>query len=97
MVRGRRYDEKHWRAHIFGILSPGADEPSVRDKAKVNMYQTTKTHILNLISGLAQIIAIFINLNVFIFADYLESDVSSTLYQQVDLVSSAEDSLGFSG
>ena len=86
MVHGRRYDETHWRARIFGILSPGADEPSVRDKAKVNMYRTTKTHILNLISGLAQIIATFISLNVLIFADYFESDVSSTLYKQVDLV-----------
>ena len=41
MVHGRRYDEKHLRAHIFGILSPGADKTSVRDKAKVNMNQTT--------------------------------------------------------
>ena len=33
---------------------------------------------------LAQIIANFTNLNAVIFADYLESDVSSALYQQVD-------------
>ena len=48
-------------------------------------------------SGLAQIIATFINLNVVIFADYFESDVSSTLYQQIDLVQSTEDSSGFVG
>ena len=35
---------------------------------------------------LAQIIADFTNLNAVIFADYLESDVSSALYQQDDLV-----------
>ena len=35
---------------------------------------------------LAQIIANFTNLNAVIFADYLESDVSSALYQQADLV-----------
>ena len=35
---------------------------------------------------LAQIIANFTNLNVVIFADYLESNVSSALYQQADLV-----------
>ena len=35
---------------------------------------------------LAQIIANFTNLNAVILADYLESDVSSALYQQVDLV-----------
>ena len=172
---------------FFEILSPGADKPRARDKAKVNMDQTTKTHIRNLMSGLAQtqpkvldypvqelaasrwmsgsydhfivqiellhhrneavlysclardgsgplktpfltmlmledtiayaqapygicsgtatvtmfkfidltnmtaaklaqIIANFTNLNAVIFADYLESDVSSALYQQADLV-----------
>ena len=35
---------------------------------------------------LAQIIANFTNLNAVIFADYLESDVSSALYQRADLV-----------
>ena len=35
---------------------------------------------------LARIIANFTNLNAAIFSDYLESDVSSALYQQVDLV-----------
>ena len=35
---------------------------------------------------LAQIIANFTNLKAVILADYLESDVSSALYQQVDLV-----------
>ena len=35
---------------------------------------------------LAEIIANFTNLNAVIFADYLESDVSSALYQQADLV-----------
>ena len=35
---------------------------------------------------LAQIIANFTNLNADKFADYLESDMSSALYQQVDLV-----------
>ena len=39
---------------FFEILSPGADKPRARDKAKVNMDQTTKTHIRNLMSGLAQ-------------------------------------------
>ena len=39
---------------FFEILSPGADKPRARDKAKVNMDQTTKTHIWNLMSGLAQ-------------------------------------------
>ena len=48
-------------------------------------------------SGLAQIIATFINLNVVIFADYFESDVSSTLYQQIVLVQSTGDSSGFVG
>ena len=82
---------------FFEIVWAGADEPSIRDKPKVDMDQTTKTHILNFMSGLAQIIATFINLNVVIFADYLESDVSSTLYPQVDLVQSIEDSIGFAG
>ena len=35
---------------------------------------------------LAQFIVNFTNLDAVIFADYLESDVSSALYQQVDLV-----------
>jgi hypothetical protein len=35
---------------------------------------------------LTQIIANFTNLNAVIFADYLDYDVSSSLYQQVDLV-----------
>jgi len=35
---------------------------------------------------LAQIIANFTNLNAVIFANYLESDVSSALYQRADLV-----------
>ena len=35
---------------------------------------------------LAQIIANFTNLNAVIFVDHLEIDVSSALYQQVDLV-----------
>ena len=35
---------------------------------------------------LTQIIANFANLNAVIFADYLDHDVSSSLYQQVDLV-----------
>ena len=35
---------------------------------------------------LAQIIANFTNLNAVILADYLESDVSSALYRQVDPV-----------
>ena len=35
---------------------------------------------------LAQIIANFTNLNAVIFADYLDHNVSSSLYQQVDLV-----------
>jgi hypothetical protein len=39
---------------FFEILSPSADKPRARDKAKVNMDQTTKTHIRNLVSGLAQ-------------------------------------------
>ena len=39
---------------FFEILSPGADKPRARDKAKVNMDQTNKTHIRNLMSGLAQ-------------------------------------------
>jgi hypothetical protein len=39
---------------FFEILSPSADKPRARDKAKVNMDQTTKTHIRNLMSGLAQ-------------------------------------------
>ena len=38
---------------FFEILSPSADKPRARDKAKVNMDQTTKTHIRNLMSGLA--------------------------------------------
>ena len=53
-MHSRCHDEKRWRACIFGILSPGADKPRARDKAKVNMYKTTKTHIRNLMSGLAQ-------------------------------------------
>ena len=48
-------------------------------------------------SGLAQIIATFTELNVVNFADYFESDVSSTLYQQIDLVQSTEDSSEFVG
>tara|TARA_B100001559_G_C15954378_1_gene373579 strand:+ start:234 stop:476 length:243 start_codon:yes stop_codon:yes gene_type:complete len=68
------------------IVWLGADGPSIRDKAKVNVDQVTKTHILKLMSGLAQVIATFINSNVIIFADYLESDVSSTLYQEADFV-----------
>ena len=36
------------------ILSSGADQPSASDEAKVNMDQTTKTHIRNLMSDLAQ-------------------------------------------
>ena len=39
---------------FFEILSPSADKPRARDKAKVNIDQTTKTHIRNLVSGLAQ-------------------------------------------
>ena len=39
---------------FFEILSPGADKPRARYKAKVNMDQTTKTHIRNLMSGLGQ-------------------------------------------
>ena len=39
---------------FFEILSPGADKPRARDKTKVNMDQTTKTYIRNLMSGLAQ-------------------------------------------
>jgi len=39
---------------FFEILSPSADKPRARDKAKVNIDQTTKTHIRNLMSGLAQ-------------------------------------------
>jgi len=39
---------------FFEILSPSADKPRARDKAKVNMDQTTETHIRNLVSGLAQ-------------------------------------------
>ena len=39
---------------FFEILSPGADKLRARDNAKVNMDQTTKTHIRNLMSGLAQ-------------------------------------------
>ena len=35
---------------FFEILSPSADKPRARDKAKVNMDQTTKTHIRNLMS-----------------------------------------------
>ena len=35
---------------------------------------------------LAQIIANFTNLNAVIFADYLESDVSSAWYQRANLV-----------
>ena len=35
---------------------------------------------------LTQIIASFTNLNAVIFADYLDHDVSSSMYQQVDLV-----------
>ena len=35
---------------------------------------------------LAQIITNFTNLNVVIFADYLEIDVSPALYEQADLV-----------
>ena len=38
---------------FFEILSPGADKPRARHKAKVNIDQTTKTHIRNLMSGLA--------------------------------------------
>ena len=38
---------------FFEILSPGADKPRARHKVKVNMDQTTKTHIRNLMSGLA--------------------------------------------
>ena len=37
---------------FFEILSPSADKPRARDKAKVNMDQTTKTHIRYLMSGL---------------------------------------------
>ena len=39
---------------FFEILSPGADKPRARYKAKVNMDQPTKTHIRKLLSGLAQ-------------------------------------------
>ena len=39
---------------FFEILSLSADKPRARDNAKVNMDQTTKTHIRNLMSGLAQ-------------------------------------------
>ena len=42
--------------------------------------------LTNMTARVAQIIANFTNLNAVIFADYLESDVSSALYQQVDLV-----------
>ena len=66
---------------FFEIVWLSVDEPSIRDEAKVNVDQVTKTHILNLMSGLAQVIATFINSNLVIFADYLESDVSSTLYR----------------
>ena len=38
MVHGRRYNEKHWRAYIFGILSPAAGEPSARDKVTLKTY-----------------------------------------------------------
>ena len=86
MVHGRLNDEKRQRADVFEILFPDADEPSVRDKAKVNIDQTTKTHIWNLMSGLAQIITNFTNLNAVILADYFENDVSSALYQRVYLV-----------
>ena len=39
---------------FFEILSPVADKPRTRDKAKVNMDQTNKTPIWNLMSGLTQ-------------------------------------------
>ncbi len=39
---------------FFEILSPGADKLRAQDKAKLHMDQTTKTHIWNLMSGLAQ-------------------------------------------
>tara|TARA_B100000035_G_scaffold283971_1_gene266555 strand:- start:187 stop:432 length:246 start_codon:yes stop_codon:yes gene_type:complete len=71
---------------FFEIVWLSVDEPSIRDEAKVNVDQVTKTHILNLMSGLAQVIATFINSNLVIFADYLESDVSSTLYRQGNFV-----------
>ena len=38
---------------FFEILSPGADKLRARHKAKVNIDQTTQTHIRNLMSGLA--------------------------------------------
>ena len=71
---------------FFEIVWLSVDEPSIRDEAKVNVDQVAKTHILNLMSGLAQVIATFINSNLVIFADYLESDVSSTLYRQGNFV-----------
>ena len=80
-MHGRLNDEKRQRADVFEILFPDADEPSVRDKAKVNIDQTNKTHIWNLMPGLAQIITNFTNLNAVILADYFENDVSSALYQ----------------
>lgn len=52
-MHSRCHNEKRWRACIFEILSLGADKPRAREKAKVNMDQTTKTHIRNLTSGLA--------------------------------------------
>ena len=70
---------------FFEIVWIGANVPSICDKAKVNVHQVTKTHIPNLMSGLAQIIATFINSNVVPLAEYLESDVSSTLYQKATL------------
>ena len=39
---------------FFEILSPGADKPRARYKAKVNMDQTTEAHIRKLMSSLAQ-------------------------------------------
>ena len=65
---------------IFEILLPLADKPSIRDKAKVNIGSIPNTHTWNLISGLAQIILNFANLNMVIFADYPESSVFSALY-----------------
>jgi len=39
---------------FFQTFSSGADKPNASDEAKVNMDQTTKTHIRNLMSDLTQ-------------------------------------------
>ena len=53
-VHSRYHDENGGMRAFFEILSPGADKLRACDKAKFNMDQTTKTHIWNLMSGLAQ-------------------------------------------